>query len=210
MDTPDELGAASNELGSVVGIGYTRCIGRASMEALLGCGMGSWWETCDRGGWYSPGRCPQGVLMYPRRELTGPNSLGSTAELFRSGGRIASGGRSDMMLGWPGLGATLGGRCGSEKRGTEPYASPESASSLKESLSDASSQSSSSLSRGLEEPIPRALLCWAPWRRNSERAAAAATNWEGRFFPARSRSWMFSALARSDKWRPIRLISSSV
>ena len=119
IDTPEELAAASKTEGSVVGMGYTRCIGRASIEALPVCSIGSL-PGSGRGGWYSPGRNPQGVLIYPCREFTGPNMDGSTAELFLSGGRMASGGRSETMLGWPGTGATLGGRCGLEKRGTEP------------------------------------------------------------------------------------------
>jgi hypothetical protein len=47
IDTPEELGAASKREVSVVGTGYTVRIGLASMDALLGCGIGS---CCGRTG----------------------------------------------------------------------------------------------------------------------------------------------------------------
>ena len=76
----------------------------ASMEALLGgwgtvigCSRceGRVWLRAGGAGYdeYSPGWKPQGVVTKPRRELTGPNMAGSTAEDLRSGGRMDSGGR---------------------------------------------------------------------------------------------------------------------
>jgi hypothetical protein len=89
------------------------------MDALLGWGIGS----CCGGYGSVPGRKPQGVLTKPRREFTGPNMAGSTAELLRCGGRMDSGGawetRVEGALGWlcggPGM-----GRLGSENLGMGP------------------------------------------------------------------------------------------